>query len=61
MSVSQPTIKSDLLALYNYARNNKMTEEEFADEMATIIKNAIISAVATGTDSGGDSHSLTIS
>lgn len=43
MAVSQPVIKAALLALYNDAKSSAMTETDFADQMATIIKNAITS------------------
>jgi signal recognition particle GTPase len=44
MAVVQSDIKADLLALYNSAKQNKMSEEDFADQMATIIRDAILSA-----------------
>lgn len=44
MAVVKATIKSSLLTLYNSAKNNEMTEDEFADGMADIIRNAILSA-----------------
>lgn len=59
MAVSQPTIKSDLLALYNDARSSPMSEEEFADRMATIIRDAILSADVTGTATGVESGTST--
>lgn len=46
MAVSEAQIKADLLALYNRARNNELTDDDFAGEMAAIIRNAILSAQA---------------
>ena len=59
MAVSQPTIKSDLLALYNDARSSPMSEEEFADRMATIIRDAILSADVEGTATAVESGTST--
>ena len=59
MAVSQPTIKSDLLALYNDARSSPMSEEEFADRMATIIRDAILSADVVGTATDVESGTST--
>ncbi len=47
MATSQPTIKAALLVLYNSAKASEMTETEYADEMATIIQNAIQSGSVT--------------
>jgi len=47
MAVSQATIKAALLDLYNDAKSESMSEDDFADEMATIIRNAILSADVT--------------
>ena len=45
MAVSQPVIKSDLLDLYDDAEIDPgISKEDFADRMATIIKDAILSA-----------------
>lgn len=44
MAVVQATIKAQLLALYNDAKTTPMSEEDFADEMASIIRSAILSA-----------------
>jgi len=44
MPVVQATIKADLLALYNSAKSGTMSESDFADEMAIIIRDAILSA-----------------
>jgi hypothetical protein len=44
MAVVKATIKTQLLALYNSAKSSPMTEDDFADEMATIIRAAILSA-----------------
>lgn len=45
MAVVKATIKSALLALYTSAEESSMSKEDFADEMAEIIKDAILSAV----------------
>lgn len=45
MAVVKATIKSELLALYNNARAHEMNEDQFADAMADIIRNAILSAI----------------
>jgi len=44
MAVVQATIKAELLALYNDMRTTEYTADQFADSMATIIRNAILSA-----------------
>jgi len=53
MAVVQSDIKSDLLALYNDAKSGKMSESDFADEMATIIRDAILSADVNVTSVSG--------
>ena len=55
MAVVKATIKSELIVLYNAAKSGEMTESEFADGMADIIRNAILSATVTvgGVQSGG--------
>ena len=55
MAVVKATIKAELLALYNAAKSGEMSESEFADGMADIIRNAILSATVTvsGVQSGG--------
>jgi hypothetical protein len=52
MAVVQATIKASLVELYNSAKENAMTEADFADGMATIIREAILSAQVTGTATG---------
>ena len=47
MAVVQGDIKNALLSLYNSAKNSAMSETDFADGMATIIKNAILSQTIT--------------
>lgn len=48
MAVIKNTIKTELKALYLQAQSG-MTDDEFADAMANIIRNAILSAtVNTG-------------
>lgn len=59
MPVSQPAIKAQLLTLYNEMKASEFTEEQFADRMATIIKDAILSATVTGTASGVQSGGST--
>lgn len=44
MAVVKATIKAELLDLYNAAKAEAMSEEDFADAMADIIRNAILSA-----------------
>lgn len=44
MAVIQADIKSALLSLYNSAKSGSMSESDFADGMATIIKDAILTA-----------------
>lgn len=44
MAVIQADIKSALLSLYGAAKSGSMSESDFADTMATIITNAILSA-----------------
>ena len=53
MAVVKATIKSALLALYNSAKADEMTEDEFADGMADIIRNAILSATVNVTSVSG--------
>lgn len=55
MAVVKATIKAELIVLYNAAKSDEMTESEFADGMADIIRNAILSATVTvsGVQSGG--------
>ena len=45
MAVVKATIKSALVALYTSAEASSMSKEDFADGMADIIKDAILSAV----------------
>ena len=70
MAVVKATIKSQLLALYNSAKSSPMTEDQFADTMADIIRSAILSATvnsgiavqvtpSTGTGSTTATGSLT--
>ena len=49
MAVVQATIKAALLVVYNEAKAAPMTEAEFADKIATVIADAILSAQVTGT------------
>lgn len=43
MAVVKATIKAALIALYTSAEASSMTKEDFADEMADIIRDAILS------------------
>ncbi|NIA28344.1 MAG: hypothetical protein GWP06_00350 [Actinobacteria bacterium] len=43
MPTNHATIKAALLSLYNTAKTAEMSETDFADGMATIIQNAILS------------------
>ncbi len=49
MAVVKATIKAALVALYTSAEASPMTKEDFADEMAEIIRDAILSATITVT------------
>ncbi len=49
MAVVKATIKAALVALYTSAEASSMTKEDFADEMAEIIRDAILSATITVT------------
>lgn len=51
MAVVQSVIKTALKQLYDDARAAPMDEDEFADRMATIIRNAILSADVTSSGS----------
>lgn len=44
MAVNKTTIKNALIALYTSAESSPMSKEDFADGMADIIKNAILTA-----------------
>lgn len=63
MATNHATIEAALLALYTSAENDSMNKEDFADGMATIIQNAILSADLDGTapnvQSGGTNRVLT--
>ena len=41
MATNHATIKAALKTLYDDAKSTPMTEDDFADRMATIIQNAI--------------------
>ena len=55
MAVSKATIKSQYLALYARAKSEEMTDDEYADAEAEIVKNAVLSITVTvaGVQSGG--------
>ena len=59
MATNQATIKAALKALYDDAKSGSMTEDEFADRMATIIQNAIQSGDVIGVEPGGSTISVT--
>jgi len=59
MAVSQPTIKAVLKTLYDDAKSTPMTEDEFADRMATIIADAVQSGDVVGVQSGGSTIPVT--
>ncbi len=44
MAVIKATIAAECLALYTSAKASAMSDSDFADGMATIIQNAILSA-----------------
>lgn len=54
MAVVQADIKADLLQLYNDAKAAPMTEDTFADRMATIIADAIQTGEGVPKTSGPD-------
>ena len=69
MAVVKATIKSALLSLYNSAKSGEMSESDFADGMADVIRNAILSAqvnsgiavqVSTGTGTGATTGTGTL-
>ena len=53
MAVVKATIKGALLSLYNSAKSGEMSESDFADGMADIIRNAILSATVNVTSVSG--------
>lgn len=46
MAVVEADIAADLLAVYSAAAGSPTSESDFADAMATVIKDAILSAQA---------------
>lgn len=56
MAVSQSTIKADLKQLYDDAKAAEMDDDTFANRMATIIADAILTA---DVDPGGGPPPLT--
>ena len=52
MAVVQADIKTALLSLYNSAKAGSMSEADFADEMATIIRDALLTADVATTVTG---------
>lgn len=59
MAVSQPTIKAALKTLYDDAKSSPMSEDDFADRMATIIANAVTSGEVVGVEPGPSTISVT--
>ena len=56
MATSHTAIKAALLAIYTTAESSEMDKDTFADNMATVIQDAILSAdvdVITPNVSGG--------
>lgn len=53
MAVVKATIKAQLLALYNDMKTTEYDEEEFADAMADIIRDSILSATVNVTSVSG--------
>lgn len=55
MAVSKATIKTALKDLYASAKASELTDDQFADGMADIIKNAVLSITVTvsGVQTGG--------
>ena len=47
MTVVQATIKGDILTLINSAKSSAMSEDNYADGLATIIYDAILSQTVT--------------
>ena len=63
MSVSHATVKAAILAICTSANSSAMSNDDYADDMATVIVNAITSAeldTITAT-AGGDPVNLTAS
>jgi len=70
MAVVKATIKAALLALYARAKTEELTDDQYADAEADIIRNAVISAtvntgisvqVNTGTGTGATIGTGTVS
>lgn len=55
MAVSKSTIKTALKDLYASAKASELTDDQFADGMADIIRNAVLSITVTvsGVQTGG--------
>jgi hypothetical protein len=55
MAVSKATIKTALKDLYASAKASELTDDQFADGMADIIRNAVLSITVTvsGVQTGG--------
>jgi translation initiation factor 2 alpha subunit (eIF-2alpha) len=47
MALSQPALKQNLLSLFNLMKQTEMSEEDYADRLATIINNHIKTATVT--------------
>jgi hypothetical protein len=63
MSLSQPALKADLIALYALTKTGAMSDSDYADKLATIIDTFVKTAVVnvTGVMPGGGSASGTLS
>lgn len=59
MAVSQPTIKTALELLYSDAQTAPMSDEDFADRMATIIADAVTSGEVVNVQAGGSTIPVT--
>ena len=59
MATNHATIKAALKTLYDDAKATPMTEDDFADEMATIIQNAIQSGDVVNVEPGAATISVT--
>jgi hypothetical protein len=47
MALVQATLKQNLLALFNQMRQSEMSESDYADKLAKIINDHILTAVVT--------------
>jgi hypothetical protein len=47
MALAQPALKANLLTLFNLMKQSEMSEEQYADNLSTIITNYIKTATVT--------------